>query len=170
MNKFLLMSATVLGLALPLFMHSQSVPQAGNPGNYTPGSNYWMSAADAARPTPRLPDGKPDFFGPWMGGGTNEDIEREGGMKPGELPLLQWAKELRDSRKLKDEPYTDCLPQGVPRKNPFPWVMVQGYTAKGNSHIFILHETGDAGGRRQIFMDGRKHPEDIAKYPTWWGH
>ena len=26
-------------------------------------------------------------------------IEREGGLKPGELPLLPWARELRDKRK-----------------------------------------------------------------------
>jgi hypothetical protein len=26
------------------------------------------------------------------------------------------------------------------------------------THIFIMHENGDAGAHRQIFMDGRKHP------------
>ena len=42
------------------------------------------------------------------------------------------------------------------------------YTAKGLTHIYILHETGDAGAHRVVYMDGRKHPDDL--FPTWWGH
>src|SRR5262247_902151 len=120
------------------------------------------------RPVPRLPDGKPDLTGPWMGGGSNADIEREGGLKPGELPLLPWAKELRDKRKEEDEPYVACLPMSVPRVNPYPWKFAMSYTSKGLSHIYVLHETGDAGAHRVIYMDGRKHPDDLL--PTWWGH
>ena len=67
---------------------------------------------------PRLPDGKVDLTGPWLDGGSNDDIERDGGLKPGELPLLPWAKELRDKRLTKDEPYTACLPMSVPRHQP----------------------------------------------------
>ena len=57
---------------------------------------------------------------------------------------------------------------GVPRKNPYPWRFVQSYTAKGATHFFILHENGDGGTHRQIFMDGRKHPNN--PLPTWFGH
>ena len=42
------------------------------------------------------------------------------------------------------------------------------YTSKGLSHIYQLHETGDAGAHRVIYMDGRKHPDDLI--PSWWGH
>ena len=49
-------------------------------------------------PVPKLADGTVDLTGPWQGGGSNQDIEREGGLKPGELPLLPWAKALRDKR------------------------------------------------------------------------
>ena len=42
------------------------------------------------------------------------------------------------------------------------------YTSKGLTHIYVLHETGDAGAHRVIYMDGRKHPED--PIPTWLGH
>jgi hypothetical protein len=122
----------------------------------------------AALPTPRLHDGRPDLSGPWVGGGSNNDIEANGGLKPGELPLLPWAKALRDSRKEEDEPYLYCTPMGIPRVNPYPWRFVQAYSAKGNTHIFVLHENGDGGANRQIFMDGRKHPVD--PLPTWWGH
>ena len=122
----------------------------------------------AKGPVPRMHDGKPDLSGPWVGGGSNSDLEAQGGLKPGELPLLPAAKALRDSRHEKDEPYLWCTPMGVPRKNPYPWRIVQSYTYKGPGHVFFIHENGDAGGHRQIFMDGRKHPED--PLPTWFGH
>jgi hypothetical protein len=121
-----------------------------------------------SQPIPRLPDGTIDITGPWFDGGSNGDIERDGGLKPGELPLLPWAKELRDKRLSKDEPYTACLPMGVPRHNPYPWTFAMSYTSKGLSHIYVLHETGDAGAHRVVYMDGRTHPADLL--PTWWGH
>jgi len=124
---------------------------------------------DAAEgPVPRLPDGTVDLTGPWVGGGSNGDIERAGGLEPGELPLLPWARELRDSRVSQDEPYMACLPMSVPRVNSYPWKFTNSYTSKGLSHIYILHETGDAGAHRVVYMDGREHPED--PIPTWWGH
>jgi hypothetical protein len=121
-----------------------------------------------SQPIPKLPDGKVDLTGPWVGGGSNADIERDGGLKPGELPLLPWAKELRDKRKPEDEPYTACLPMSVPRVNPYPWKFAMTYTSKGLTHIYVLHETGDAGAHRVVYMDGRKHPDDLI--PSWWGH
>jgi hypothetical protein len=127
-----------------------------------------ISAADAIKPVPRLTDGKVDLTGPWVGGGSNVDIERDGGLKPGQLPLLPWALKLRESRKEENEPYTTCLPMSVPRVNPYPWKIAMTYTAKGLSHIYVLHETGDAGAHRVVYMDGRGHPPDPV--PTWWGH
>jgi hypothetical protein len=121
-----------------------------------------------SQPIPRLPDGTVDITGPWVGGGSNGNIERDGGLKPGELPLLPWAKELMSKRLEKDEPYTACLPMSVPRVNPYPWKFALSYTSKGLSHIYVLHETGDAGAHRVVYMDGRKHPVD--PIPTWWGH
>ena len=57
------------------------------------------------------------------GGGSDADIEREGGLKPGELPLLPWARELRAKREKAtyEEPCIYCLPMSVPRVNPYPW-------------------------------------------------
>jgi hypothetical protein len=145
-----------------------SVTSEGGVGYINPGSPT-VSEADATKfPIPRLPDGKVDITGPWVGGGSNADIERDGGLKPGELPLLPWAKDLRDKRLKKDEPYTACLPMSVPRVNPYPWKFAMSYTSKGLSHIYILHETGDAGAHRVVYMDGRPHPAD--PIPTWWGH
>jgi hypothetical protein len=103
-----------------------------------------------------------------VGGGSNSDIEAMGGLKPDELPLLPWAKKLRDSRREEDEPYLYCTPMGVPRVNPYPWNFIQSVTSKGPGTIYIQHENGDAGRIRHIFMDGRKHPDDLI--PSWWGH
>ena len=136
-----------------------SIPSGGTP---------LVADKDVNGPVPRLPDGHPDLSGPWLGGGSNADIEREGGLKPGELPLLPWAKELRDKRKEQDEPYVSCTPMSVPRINPFPWKMVFSLTPKGVTEVYILHELGDGGPHRVIYMDGRKHPDDL--FPTWWGH
>ena len=165
-------SATLVALALPLLLtsHAQRGAGDGGVGQVNVGGTPRISAAEAARPVPRMPDGKPDLTGPWVGGGSNVDIEREGGLKPGELPRLPWARELRDKRKAEDEPYTACLPMGVPRVNPYPWKFAMTYTAKGLTHIYVLHETGDAGAHRVIYMDGRKHPEGDDLFPSWFGH
>jgi hypothetical protein len=136
-------------------------------GFINPGSPVLPESEFNSRPIPRLPDGKVDLTGPWVGGGTVEDIGRDGGFQ-GELPLLPWARELRDRRRREDEPYTRCLPMGPLRSNPYPWTLTAAYTSKGLTHIYRLHELGDAGNHRVIYMDGRKHPEDLI--PTWTGH
>lgn len=151
--------------------------QDGNAGSITsnggvsfinPGTPLLPEAMATSRPVPRLPDGRVDLTGPWVGGGTINDIERDGGLKPGELPLLPWARDLRDKRRSQDDPYTACLPMAVLRTNPYPWKFAMAYTAKGLSHIYILHELADAGAHRVVYMDGRGHPDDLI--PTWLGH
>ncbi len=119
--------------------------------------------------TPRLPGGRPDLSGVWVGGGAVGDMERDGGLKPGEMDaLLQpWAKKLRDSRNEVDEPYLQCLPAGIVRGTPYPWRMVQLPTHTAETHIFKIEE-GSIHSYRQIFMDGRKHPPELD--PTWYGY
>jgi hypothetical protein len=133
-----------------------------------------INPADPAMngPVPRMPDGHPDLTGPWMGGGSDQDMESDGGLKKGELdalllPLARAAKAER-SKAIYGEPYIYCLPMSVPRINPYPWKFVMAYTSKGLQFIYLLHETGDAGAHRVVYMDGRKHPVD--PLPTWWGH
>src|SRR4030095_2183742 len=52
-------------------------------------------------PVPRLSNGMVDFNGAWMGVGPNSDIEKNGGLKPGELESLMMpaAKALFANRK-----------------------------------------------------------------------
>ena len=164
---------TALALAaLSLPAHARQTPAGsltveGGVAFINPGSPLLPESEFNSRPIPRLPDGKVDLTGPWVGGGTVEDIGRDGGLQ-GEFPLLPWARELRDKRRRQDEPYTRCLPMGPLRSNPYPWKFAASYTSKGLTHMYILHELGDAGNHRVVYMDGRKHPEDLI--PTWTGH
>ena len=136
MKRNVVVSATVLGLAVSLVQtHGQgrvtSLPAGGTPV---------VPDSQVNGPVPRLPDGHPDLTGPWLGGGSNADIEREGGLKPGELPLLPWAKELRDKRKEQDEPYVaSCDARAA--HHPYPWRFVTAIL-EGADRIYILHETG----------------------------
>ena len=169
MNKYLVISGTTAALSLSLLVQSHAQQQVRSvPVGRTP-----VIADNLVNgPVPRMPDGKPDLTGPWVGGGSDQDMERDGGLKPGELTslLLPWAKELRMKREkaIYEEPYIYCLPMSVPRVNPYPWKVAMSYTSKGLTQIYLLHETGDAGAHRVVYMDGRKHPVD--PIPTWWGH
>jgi hypothetical protein len=169
-KALLLVTLSVAALTLPLGAQQTpagSLTVEGGVAFINPGSPVLPESEFNSRPIPRLPDGTVDLTGPWVGGGTVEDIGRDGGLQ-GEFPLLPWARELRDKRRRQDEPYTACLPMGPLRSNPYPWKFAAAYTSKGLTHMYILHELGDAGNHRVVYMDGRKHPEDLI--PTWTGH
>jgi hypothetical protein len=115
---------------------------------------------------PKLPDGTVDLSGVWTDGGS-APIERL--LKPGELDaLLQpWAQKVMAARDSSQDPYNYCMPGGPLRiTGGFAWRFIQHPTVNA-THIFMLQE-GNAHTYRQIFMDGRKHPEDPT--PTWYGH
>ena len=164
MRKRLVVSITITILGLTSSLLAQTSGLGDRLGARPPK----ISEGDAARPVPRLPDGTVDLTGPWLSA-TTTDIERDAGLKPGELPLLPWAKTLRDSRKkAQEDPWLYCLPTGALRNIPEPWKFAMSYTSKGLTHIYILHETGDAGAHRVVHMDGSKHPVDFL--PSWFGH
>src|SRR5262252_8459081 len=73
-------------------------------------------------PAPRLPDGKPDFSGIWLGGGPVADLGV--GLKKGDtIPLLPAAEKLMKERKSSEDPEANCLPAGIPRVAPYPWTI-----------------------------------------------
>jgi hypothetical protein len=113
-------------------------------------------------PAPKLADGTPDLSGVWLGSGSNDsDISR--GLKPGEeVVMLPWAEALVKTRKSKDDPEANCLPSGIPRGSPYPWRFAQ------TPGIYFIVFEGNIHSWRQIFMDGRKHPDDPD--PSWYGH
>jgi hypothetical protein len=169
MRTFAVVAAVVLTAA------AHVVAQGGLTTNgaisfINPGSPTISGSEITSQPVPRLPDGTIDLTGPWVGGGAIQDIEANGGLKPGELPLLPWAREVRDKRRSQDDPYTVCLPMSVLRTNPYPWKFAASYTSKGLTHMYILHELGDAGAHRVVYMDGRTHPPKDDLFPTWLGH
>src|SRR5580658_7052356 len=149
-------SRILLGLLIEAAIASALLAQAQNLGT------IFKQPPTVTGPAPHFADGTPDLSGAWMGGGSNSgDISK--GLKPGEtLSMQPWAEKVFKERLAKDDPEANCLPFGIPRSAPYPWRLVQTPT-----HYFILFE-GNIHSYRQIFLDGRKHPDDPD--PTWYGH
>ena len=109
-------------------------------------------------PPPVMRDGKPDLSGIWLIGDDPFPEERE---------AHPWAEELADERRASgaiDSPHNQCLPGGPPIPGgaaPFMAKFVQK-----DELLVILFE--DYPGFRQVFLDGRKHPE--YPNPSWMGH
>jgi len=119
-------------------------------------------------PAPRLADGTIDLGGLWLGGGAIGDLEAQGGLKRGDIPVLPWVKEYMAKLDPNMEPSVHCLPMGIPRKWAYPWRMIQEpVPGKGAKRMYMLEE-GGIHSYRQIFMDGRKHPAEPE--PSWNGH
>jgi hypothetical protein len=149
----------VVGLTAPLM--SQELGRRLGGENGPP-----VAKADPSRAVPKLADGTVDLSGVWRDGGEAH-LPRQ--LKPGELDslMLPWAKAKMASRKETDNPYFYCMPGGPLRlTGSFAWRFVQHPTVNA-THIFQIQE-GNSHSYRQIFMDGRKHPEDPS--PTWYGH
>jgi hypothetical protein len=134
-------------------------------------------------PTPRMPDGKPDFSGLWetIRTGTGQvvlgaevpPLERTsqfwniGAGLDGGLPLRPWARELRAERVANnsmENPDAHCLPIGLTQlhNHPQPRKIIQTPTL-----IVMLYEAN--GGVRQIFLDGRRAPDNDPQ-PWWYGY
>ena len=159
--------AALAASALAQLTLAQSVPSAStSPAGSGGANNPALVAAVPDGPPPRLPDGTPDFSGVWVGSGPIGDIRS--GLLPGEeVVLLPAADALMKSRMAADDPEALCLPTGVPRIAPYPWRIVQTPAFGKATHLFFLFE-GNIHSYRQIFMDGREHPDDLEA--TWYGH
>ena len=109
----------------------------------------------------------PDFSGVWF----IDEYHRN--MLPKEDPPFQpWAEDLfkkRDFENTHREPDTGpdpterCIPPGIPRTmfQPFPWEIVQT-----RDRVIMIFEYQSL--IRQIFTDGRGHPNDLE--PTYMGN
>ena len=163
----IIIAVAIGALSAPVFAGQRNVNQPAAPtspagaGGLTTGNGRGRGAPPPQGPAPKLPDGRPDFSGVWQVAGPVGDLAQ--GMPKGEeIPLNEAGRKEMASRQSKDDPEANCLPTGVPRVAPYPMRMLQTST-----HIFMLFE-GNIHSYRQIFVDGRKHPDDPD--PTWYGH
>ncbi|HEY5624141.1 MAG TPA: hypothetical protein VIV14_10305 [Gammaproteobacteria bacterium] len=168
MDKFCYLVA-MIAMAVPGITHAQSEQDAAA---LLAGERVGALGQSVSRPpapegeVPRLPDGRPDLNGLWIGGGAVQDMSTS--LKEGEeILMLPEAQAVKDARTAADNPQYWCLPMGVARTTPYPFRIIQNYTHQAETHIFLLHE-GNIHSYRQIFMDGREHPDDLD--PTWYGH
>ncbi len=114
------------------------------------------SAATLTGPARRTADGHPDLSGVWFG---KDDLF------PEEPALLPWAAMVVQNRlaaDLKDLPRGQCLPAGVLPLGPFFWKFVH------TPELLVVLNEDDVLGFRQIFLDGRRHSNELL--PSWQGH
>jgi hypothetical protein len=85
-------------------------------------------------------------------------------------PFLPWAKalyEFRQRNRLKDDPYSRCIPPGGPRQ----YQMQNGFQfveQKELGRILLLHGGGDRNWRI-IYTDGRPLGTAAEAVPTYYG-
>lgn len=158
MKSVILASGIAVALAI-----LDPIGSSAQQGAAPPPATAAKPAPDLKGPAPKFPDGTPDISGVWLGGGPTGDIE-DGLAEGEEIPLLPEARKIKESRMAKDDPEANCLPTGIPRIAPYPWRIIQI-----PNYIYFLFE-GNIHSYRQIFMDGRPHPEGDALNPTWYGH
>ena len=113
-------------------------------------------------PMKRTADGRPDLSGLWRMNGLGYSFDILGGQA---VEMLPWARDVYAARVMsfaKDSPETNCLPAG-PRAGLFGMAPVKFVQTPGL--LLILHEDAPT---RQVFMDGRRLPED--PNPAWMGY
>jgi putative oxidoreductase len=119
---------------------------------------------------PKLADGHADLSGIWDVGNMLYFHDLARGLQGDDAPkLTPWAASLQKARRDRnhvDDPYTYCLPLGVPRENhrsPFKIVQTPSMT-------IFLHESFVGNTFRQIFTDGRPLPKLSETEPAWLGY
>lgn len=170
-------AVVILGSSLawsPLAAQWVNYPTAGVPRKVDGG-------VDMAAPTPRMPDGKPDFSGIWISDRTSEGEEtisdasslpssplmaNMGADMPGGLPYRAWQLPIVEERTANlaiDDPHIRCLPDFFLRAYGLPHMLKFVHTP---SLLVVLDEMN--AGYRQVFTDARALPEDPS--PSWQGY
>jgi hypothetical protein len=141
------------------------------------GSAQWINYPEAgvprgvdgkvnlAAPVQRLAGGKPDLSGVWSP--DNLSYLTYLGADGTPMPLRAWANALflhRQATHGMEDPDANCTLPGVPRIDsvPNPFKILQS-----PDEVVILYEAFTTF--RQVFMDGRKLPEE-AEQPAWLGY
>ncbi len=114
-------------------------------------------SGDLSGPTPRMPDGKPNFSGLWY------NVPTRIAQTP--APLQPWAEDIQEQlRALGQQGSASyCLPQSAILSTLiFPYKFIQ------TDDIIVQLIEFVTPGFRQIFLDGRSRPE--IWNPGWYGH
>jgi hypothetical protein len=106
-------------------------------------------------PLPRLPNGKPDFSGIWLGARDTQPEVAEA------LPWVDEVMKKRAENGFRDLPSADCLPGDLVPASPLTYKIVHIPTLMVQLFEYDPHF-------RQVYIDGRPHPKDLD--PTWTGH
>ena len=115
-------------------------------------------------------DGKPlpEIPPPARGGGEGG---RGGAKSEPWIPFMPWSAAVYDYNSLNESKYDPegyCLPPGGPRMmaTPYPMEIIQ---LPEQQRILMIFE-GATHVWREIYMDGRPHPQGDALNPTYLGH
>jgi hypothetical protein len=144
----------VLVLSMPAAAQWLDYPTPGIPRTHDGKPN--LSA-----PSPRTPDGKPDLSGVWEHLNARTTAYYLGGI---DIPWQPWALSLFQQRtedNQLDNPESKCLPRGLPKADAFDVHKI----VQTPGLVLILYEYQTTF--RQIFIDGRKLPEN--PIPPGWG-
>jgi hypothetical protein len=123
------------------------------------GEQFAQALADkplVSGPTPRASDGKPDLSGVWQP--TAPKVVEE----PQPTPEAEAVSRQRGKRgRVADLQTTACLPGGISLAFFFDYRIIQ-------TPSLIVIIDGGFSPPRQIYLDGRSHPQDVN--PSWMGH
>jgi hypothetical protein len=105
----------------------------------------------------------PDLNGVWQGPYT-PDLSRTLG-RDETIPFTTYGADRYKKVDPANNPDGFCLPVGPARgfQSPAPFQLVQN-----ENIVAVLFENQRIF--RIIYLDGTKHPDDIAEYPEWMGH
>ena len=117
------------------------------------------------QPAPKMPDGKPDFTGVWVNYGGFPEGGGGGGGRGPQVALQPWAaeklKQMQAAGPAGPQGSRICLPSAQPG-----WGHVFKFVQASSTLIHMAEES--TPGFRQIFLDGRGHPD--VWNPAWQGH
>lgn len=173
---------TRLALAVAILVVAGAVvldAQGGQPSQAGQPREYLIKVMPPGGPTPRLPNGKPDFSGHWLPNSAGQGVSGRDGVDPAarrqfdpkvtpeEPPVFQaWAEQkIKSMTKTEVElskSSVNCTPRGVPAiwlQNPYSTMIV--HTPAMMAQLYEV-----LNNWRLIHLDGRPIPQ----YPEPWFH
>jgi hypothetical protein len=140
-----------------------------------------QQAAAAAKPAPRLPNGRvnlgtaPGEKGYWsrtrrqlvIDSSVTNPLPTD--LKVNDVPFQPWAKELWEYRRRSDDrdsPHARCKPSAGPRQigTAYGFEIVEFPEEKK----VVIVDIGGPQSFRIVYMDGRQHPKNLE--PSYYGH